>query len=67
MLSRLFVNMNVLVEMVLVCSAAIRSAYTYALRILGYPCRRAMILTCNNPLKTGSYDIASSFSIWWCE
>ena len=36
----------------LVCSTTIRSAFNYALRILGYPCRRAMILTCNGPLKT---------------
>ena len=52
MLLRLFVNMNVSVGSVLVCSAAIKSAYNYAMRILGYPGRRATILTCNGPLKT---------------
>lgn len=36
----------------LVCSTAIRSAYNSALRILGYPGRRAAMLTCSGPLKT---------------
>ena len=52
MLLRLYVNMNVPVGTVLVCSVAIMSAYNCALRILGYLGRRATILTCSGPLKT---------------
>ena len=52
MLLRLYVNMNVYVGSVLVCYVATKSAYNYAMRILGYPGRRAMMLTCSGPLKT---------------
>ena len=49
---RLSVNMNIFVGSVLVCSVAIKSAYNFSLRILGYLGRRATLLTCNGPLKT---------------
>ena len=52
MLLRQFVNMNVSVGGVLVCSAVIKSAYNSALRILGYLGRRASNLTCTGPFKT---------------
>ena len=40
-----------------VCFAVIMIAYNYALRILGYPSRRAMTLTCSGPLKIQRYCI----------
>lgn len=48
------ISMNVIVSMgsILVCSTAIRSAYDHALRMLGYPRKRAMILTYKGSLKT---------------
>ena len=52
MLLRLSVYVNVSVGSVLVCSVAMKIAYNYALRILGYLGRRATILTCSGPLKT---------------
>ena len=57
MLLRLSMNMNVSVGSVLVCCVVIRSAYTSTMRILGYPGRRATMLTCSSPLKTPALAI----------
>ena len=62
MILRLFINMNVSIGSILVCFVAIKSAYNYALRILGYPGRRAVILTCSGPLKTLAPAILPFFS-----
>ena len=51
-LLRLYVNMNVYVGSVLVCVAAINNAYKFIMRILGYPSKRATILTRSGSLKT---------------
>jgi hypothetical protein len=61
MLLRLYVNMNVSVGFVLVCSVTIKSAYNYAMRILGYIGRRAILLTCSSPLKTMALAILPFF------
>ena len=52
MLLRFYVNMNVSIGSVMVCSAAIGSVYNSPLRILEYPGRQARILTCSGPIKT---------------
>lgn len=68
MLLRLFMNMNVSVGFVLVCSALIKSAYNYTMRILGYLGRRAILLTYSNPFKTMALAILPfSISIRWCD
>ena len=44
---------------VLMCSAEIKSAYNYALRILGYLGKQATILTCSGSLKAPAPMILS--------
>ena len=51
-LLRLYMDMNVSVESILVRCTVITYAYNFALRILGCLGRQAMILTCNGPLTT---------------
>ena len=48
----LFMNVNLYMGSILVCSVAIRSAFNYALRMLGYPGKRAEIMTYKGQLKT---------------
>ena len=48
-------------------SAAMKSVYDYALRIMGYPGRQAMISTCSCPLKTLARAILSFPSMRRCE
>ena len=52
MIFKLYVNTNVSMGNVLVCSIVIKSAYSSAMRMLGYPNRRITILTYKGPLKT---------------
>ena len=52
LLLRLFVNTNIFIGSVLVCSTSIKSACNFAMRILGYMDRQTMILICGGPLKT---------------
>ena len=52
MMLRLYVYMSVFVRSILVCSAALMSAYNYAMRIFGYLDRQATILTYSGRLKT---------------
>ena len=49
--------MNVSNGSVLVYSVVIKSAYNSSMRKLGYPGRRATILTCSGPLKTPALAI----------
>ena len=48
----IFVNTNIFIRSVLVCSTTIKSACNFAMRILGYLDRQTMILICGGPLKT---------------
>lgn len=61
------VNMNVSIGSVLVYSTVMRSTYKYAMGILGYPSKGAMILTCSGSLKTLALAILQFFSIGWYE
>ena len=56
-LLRMYVNINVSIGSILVCSTAIKIAYNYALRILGYLGTQATILACSGPLNTPTATI----------
>ena len=51
MLLRLFMNKFVSVGSILVCFVTTRSAYKFAMRLVGYMLRWPTILTCSSPLK----------------